>query len=161
MWDTCTSHFGPKKIDRVGGGGQGRSRYGPGRTPEMEVNQSGAGQCGKEKNEWCFKDQKPFCPSKWKVAILIKAKCLHVYFPIFKWQHCTAVIREPVQYYLADFSDKGVTLLYPLLQPSAAQNSTVQPIIAHSGLIQTNTAYSSPVQSSTAYLSSVKLSGAQ
>ena len=28
MWDTCTSHFGPKKIDRVGRGGQGRSKYG-------------------------------------------------------------------------------------------------------------------------------------
>ena len=159
MWDTCTSLFGPKKIDRVGGGSR-KVKIWPRKDPEIEVNQSGAGQCGKEKNEWCFKDQKPFCPSKWKVAILIKAKCLHVYFPIFKWQHCTAVIMEPVQYYLADFSDKGVTLLYPLLQPGAAQNSTVQPSIAHSSLIQTNTAYNSPVQSSTAYLSSVKLSGA-
>ena len=28
MWDTCTSHFGPKKFDRVGRGGQGRSKYG-------------------------------------------------------------------------------------------------------------------------------------
>ena len=27
MWDTCTSHFGPKKFDRVGRGGQGRSKY--------------------------------------------------------------------------------------------------------------------------------------
>ena len=27
MWDTCTSHFGPKKIDRVGRRGQGRSKY--------------------------------------------------------------------------------------------------------------------------------------
>ena len=40
-----------KKLTGLAGGGQGRSRYGPGRTPEMEVNQSGAGQCGKEKNE--------------------------------------------------------------------------------------------------------------
>ena len=29
MWDTCTSYFGPKKIDRVGRGGQRRSKYGP------------------------------------------------------------------------------------------------------------------------------------
>ena len=29
MWDTCTSHFGPKKFDRVGRGGQRRSKYGP------------------------------------------------------------------------------------------------------------------------------------
>ena len=28
MWDTCTSHFGPKKFDRVGRRGQGRSKYG-------------------------------------------------------------------------------------------------------------------------------------
>ena len=27
MWDTCTSHFGPKKFDQVGRGGQGRSKY--------------------------------------------------------------------------------------------------------------------------------------
>ena len=26
MWDTCTSHFGPKIIDRVGRGRQGRSK---------------------------------------------------------------------------------------------------------------------------------------
>ena len=89
-----------------------------------------------------------------------KSKGLHVYFPIFKWQHCTAVIREPVPCYLADFSVKGVTLLYRLLQPGAAQYSTEQPSLAHSSLIQTITAYNSPVQSSTAYLSSVKLSGA-
>ena len=30
MWDTCSSHFGPKKFDRVGRVGQGRSKYGPG-----------------------------------------------------------------------------------------------------------------------------------
>ena len=29
MWDTCASHFGPKKFDQVGRGGQGRSKYGP------------------------------------------------------------------------------------------------------------------------------------
>ena len=29
MWDTCTSHFGPKKIDRVDRGGQGGSKYVP------------------------------------------------------------------------------------------------------------------------------------
>ena len=29
MWDTCTSYFGPKKFDRVGRGGQRRSKYGP------------------------------------------------------------------------------------------------------------------------------------
>ena len=29
MWDTFTSHFGPKKIDQVGRGGQGRLKYGP------------------------------------------------------------------------------------------------------------------------------------
>ena len=28
MWDTCASHFGPKKFDHVGRGGQGRSKYG-------------------------------------------------------------------------------------------------------------------------------------
>ena len=28
MWDPCTSHFGPKKFDRVGRRGQGRSKYG-------------------------------------------------------------------------------------------------------------------------------------
>ena len=28
MWDTCTSHSGPKKFDRVGRRGQGRSKYG-------------------------------------------------------------------------------------------------------------------------------------
>ena len=28
MWDTCTSHFGPEKYDRVGRGGQIRSKYG-------------------------------------------------------------------------------------------------------------------------------------
>ena len=27
MWDTCTSHFGPKKFDRFGRGGQGRYKY--------------------------------------------------------------------------------------------------------------------------------------
>ena len=62
MWDTCTSYFGPKKFDRVGRGGQRRSKYGPewasllyifglgafqrplngSRTPEMDSNQSGA-----------------------------------------------------------------------------------------------------------------------
>ena len=29
MWDTCTSHFGPKKFDRVGRGGQGMSKSAP------------------------------------------------------------------------------------------------------------------------------------
>ena len=29
MWDTCTSYFWPKKFDRVGRGGQRRSKYGP------------------------------------------------------------------------------------------------------------------------------------
>ena len=29
MWGICTSHFGPKKIDRVGRGGQGRFKYCP------------------------------------------------------------------------------------------------------------------------------------
>ena len=36
MWDTCTSHFGPKKIDRVGRGGQGRSKYCPEWAPFFE-----------------------------------------------------------------------------------------------------------------------------
>ena len=34
MWDTCTSHFGPKKFDQVGRGGQGRSKYGPEMPPK-------------------------------------------------------------------------------------------------------------------------------
>ena len=62
MWDTCTSHFGPKKFDLVGRGGQRQSKYGPewasliyifgfgaflrplneSRTPEIDSNQSGA-----------------------------------------------------------------------------------------------------------------------
>jgi len=65
MWDTCTSYFGPKKFDRVGRGGQKRSKYGLEwalllyifglgafykllnglRTLEMDSNQSGAGAC--------------------------------------------------------------------------------------------------------------------
>ena len=36
MWDTCTSHFGPKKFDRVGRGGQGRSKYCPLDTPLLK-----------------------------------------------------------------------------------------------------------------------------
>ena len=58
MWDTCTSHFGVKKIDRVGRGGSGMVKILPrmglafgfgalkrplngSRTPEMDSNQSG------------------------------------------------------------------------------------------------------------------------
>ena len=28
MWDTCTSHFGPKEFDRVGRGGSGKVKIG-------------------------------------------------------------------------------------------------------------------------------------
>ena len=45
MWDTYTIHFGPKKIDQVGRGGQGRFKIWPlngSKTPEMDLNQSEA-----------------------------------------------------------------------------------------------------------------------
>ena len=47
MWDTCTSHFGAKKLTGLAGGvreGQGRSgkvREGQNMAPEMDSNQLG------------------------------------------------------------------------------------------------------------------------